>query len=91
MAKKTKKAEVKFPFEPNETSKQAFRQEIQLKRAVSIMTEAITKVAADVIDPWEILKREHPELRKEFGRLRYNQISETVGLAEWQRLPKEKL
>ena len=77
------KDEVKFPFTPNERCKAAFRQEAQLRRAVSIMTEALAKVATDIISPWEIVKQEHPNLiRQPNKKLRYIEISETIEIVE---------
>jgi len=82
MKKDAEKKEIKFPFEPNKKVKAAFRQETQLRRAIYVMTEAVAKVAADVIDPWEVAKQEHPELMVNLGRLKYNLISERIDLSE---------
>lgn len=87
MTKKTKKA--KFPFVPNEQVKAAFRQEVQMKRAIALMTKALADAASDVLDPWEIVKKEHPEVLKQSSRLRYNVISETIDLDQWR--PKRDL
>lgn len=85
MTEKTKKEEeVKFPFMPNEQVKAAFRQEVQLKRAIAMMTEALAKTASDVLDPWEVVKKEHPEILKQSTKLRYNVISETIDLDKWR-------
>lgn len=73
-----KKKEIKFPFGLNARTKAAFRQEAQMRRAIALMTDAIAKVAADIIDPWEILKQEHPEIIGKEYRLRYIQLNETV-------------
>ena len=77
-----KEKEIKFPFKPNECVVAAFRQEAQLKRAIVVMTEALAKVAADAVDPWDILMREHPELMegKRRAKFRYSGISETIDL-----------
>ncbi len=76
--------EIKFPFEPNERVKAAFRQEAQTTRAVTLMTEAITKIASNILDPWTILKQEHPELIESESQLKYNCLSELVDISPWK-------
>ena len=73
-------SEVKFPFEPNEKVKAAFRQEAQYRRAIKMMTEAIAKAASGIDSPWLVLGKEYPELMSIKEGLRYNELTETIDI-----------
>ena len=72
---------VKFPFEPNEKVKAAFRQETALKVAVQCITEAlVTTTARPLRNPWKVLFKEHPEVYNASKNLIYDQITDTVDI-----------
>ena len=73
--------EIKFPFEPNEKVKAAFGQQKVLERVVRIIVEALVSGLTDVfINPWDIVRKEHPELPKPSERYVYNTCDETITL-----------
>jgi len=73
--------EIKFPFEPNEKVKAAFRQQRQMKAAVQLMTEALAEVAASIKEPFYVLAEEHPELREyRWTGLSYNHLTEELDI-----------
>ncbi|MBN2591602.1 MAG: hypothetical protein JXA96_17180 [Sedimentisphaerales bacterium] len=72
--------EIKFPFEPNEKVKASFRQTAQRKKAIQVMTEAITTIACKIDSPWRIARKEHPELMSIKEVLQYNELTETIDI-----------
>ena len=72
--------EIKFPFEPSEKVKAAFRNEGKTRVAIEIITRALVDAAASQVDsPWMTLRKEHPEFQSRFGRdLIWNNLSETI-------------
>lgn len=78
--------EMKFPFEPNEKVKAAFRQFAAMQRAIQIMTEALLVTATEqIIDPWCTVKSEHPELDLHEDHLFYSRPLEMIDIK-----PKKK-
>jgi len=76
-----KKEEIKFPFEPSEKVKAAFRHEGQMRAAVRLMTEALLKVAGEQCgEPFEILRKEHPDIFLKHRPLFYNHATQTVDI-----------
>ena len=58
-------SEVKFPFKPNKTVAAAFQHESTLRNTAKLLIDTLLEsVIEQSIDPWEIVKREHPELAK---------------------------
>lgn len=74
--------EVKFPFEPNEKVKAAFRQESSLASVVRCVMDAlIVSASKSALNPWQTLYREHPELRDAPKNLTYNHFLETIDIS----------
>ena len=74
---------IEFPFEPSEKVKAAFRNENKMKIAVELMTRALADVLAESLyDPFEMLRKEHPEVlsRLKKGRLSYNHLTQTIDI-----------
>ncbi len=71
--------QIKFPFEPNEKVKAAFRNQSTLERMTAIITEALlTATTGFATNPWQILRKEHPELTESSKQLIYNQLDEKI-------------
>lgn len=76
-----KKEEIKFPFEPSEKVKAAFRHEGQMKVAIRIMTEALVTAAAEQCsNPFELLREEHPDIFLSRRTLFYDQATQTIDI-----------
>ncbi len=72
---------VKFPFEPSEKVKAAFRRGTALRETVALMTEALMRAAADTTtDPWDVVRKEHPELNLVKGNIIYNHLHQHLDL-----------
>jgi len=73
---------IKFPFEPNEKVKAAFRNEAAIKHATRLITEALVETVAKCITTsWEMLRKEHPELLEILKPITYNHFTQTVDLS----------
>ena len=73
-------AEIKFPFEPNEKVKAAFRNEGKTRVAIEVITRALVEAAASQVEsPWKTLRKEHIEFQHHLGYgLVWNNLSETL-------------
>lgn len=76
--------EIKFPFEPNERVKAAFRNEVARIQAVEVMTKALLEASIQVANPWDVLRKEYPELCKlaRKTKLSYNYFTEMMDIRE---------
>ena len=62
-------SDVKFPFKPNETVKAAFEHDQGLAVIARVLiNEMLESAVRKRLNPWDILIREHPELRKYLDR-----------------------
>ena len=77
---------IKFPFEPNERVKAAFRNEVARIQAIDVMTKSLLEASIQVANPWGVLRREHPELCDKAGKTKvgynYNHFTEMVDIKE---------
>ena len=73
---------IKFPFEPSEKVKAAFRNEGKTRVAIEIITRALVEAAASQVEsPWMTLRKEHPEFQHRLGHdLVWNGMSETLDI-----------
>lgn len=73
--------QVKFPFEPNEVTKAAFRRQIRLDEMTKLITEALLNAATNFSEnPWNVLYREHPNILNAPKSLCYNQLTQKVDI-----------
>ena len=87
--------EIKFPFEPSERVKAAFRNEVRLRQAITLMTEALIQATTDMPDVWAIVRQDHPELtecERNGSKVSYNHLTQTFNLYfdPWKDISKEK-
>lgn len=74
---------IKFPFEPNEKVKAAFRSAVAQEEAVRLMTIALMEATTRLnmkTTPWDILRKEHPDVLVADGRMTYNNLTEKLDL-----------
>ncbi len=63
--------EIKFPFQANERTQQAFRHAHAQKKAMEMIIKTLVEVASQIDSPWDVLLEEYPEI-KEYGLLNYD-------------------
>ena len=76
--------DIKFPFEPNEKIKAAFRHDQQARMAIELIMDALLKTSSKMINPWAVARKECPQLKEITKnsklRLIYNYLSEMIDI-----------